>query len=336
MEDSAAGTRLDIFMTQYFWNQAEPYGFSRSRIQRLIAEGHITVNGARARSSTRLRCRDLVELSEVPAGETSLMAEALPLDIIYEDSDCIVINKAPGMVVHPAAGNVTGTLVNALLYHCPTLRGIGTEDRPGVVHRLDKFTSGVMVVAKNQGSLQHLAHQFKNRSVEKEYLALVWGGFDQQSGTINRPIGRHPAQRKKMSSLYTSARARAAMTEWRVLKSFNLKGKAGSGRAISFLRVKLHTGRTHQIRVHLSDLGHPVVGDKVYGRAGLNNSIDMQCASCADIFSRQALHAQSLAFDNPKSGLRLKFEAPLADDMERLLRTLEEQERKSSVRPDRC
>jgi 23S rRNA pseudouridine1911/1915/1917 synthase len=177
--EKASGMRLDVFLAQHLVNEIERYGLTRSRMQKLIKEGVITVNGAPTRSSRRLKPNDSVELGRIPNIQTKLRAEAVPVDIIYEDHDCIVINKAPGMAVHPAAGRVSGTLVNALLHHCPELKEIGVEGRPGIVHRLDKDTSGVMVVAKNHRSLQMLAQQFKDRTVQKEYLALVWGKFQQ-------------------------------------------------------------------------------------------------------------------------------------------------------------
>src|SRR5918995_1533909 len=176
--EKASGMRLDVFLSQRLVKEIERYGLTRSRMQKPI---------------------DSVEVGRIPDVETKLRAEDVLLDIIYEDRDCLVINKAPGMVVHPAAGNVSGTLVNALLHHCPELKGIGVEGRPGIVHRLDKDTSGVMVVAKNHGSLQMLSQQFKDRTVRKEYLALVWGKLERESGIIDRPIGRHRSQRKKMS-----------------------------------------------------------------------------------------------------------------------------------------
>ena len=323
VEEKAAGMRLDVFVTQHFGETMEQHSFSRSRLQRLIAEGHITVNGAMAKSSTRLKTSDLVELCAIPPTETNLTAEAVPLDLVYEDSECVVVNKAPGMVVHPAAGSRNGTLVNALLYHCPNLRGIGGEGRPGIVHRLDKDTSGVMVVAKNHRSLQHLARQFKDRTVQKEYLALVWGKFDEQSGIIDRPIGRHRSQRQKMSSLHAHPRTREAITEWSVEKTFKMRSDATSIRWVTFLRLKPRTGRTHQIRVHLADRGHPLVGDKVYGRRDRSSLVNRGITMLVDIFPRQALHAERLAFDHPKSGLRVEFKVPICDDMARLLMELE-------------
>ncbi|MGH7785041.1 MAG: pseudouridine synthase, partial [Candidatus Binatia bacterium] len=222
VSDKAVGRRLDLFATQQFSDAMERYGFSRSAVQRLISNGYVTLNGASAKPSARLKADDLVELACVFQQRANVAAEPIPLSILYEDEDCIVINKPPGMVVHPAAGNANGTLVNALLYHCPDLVSVGGESRPGIVHRLDKDTSGVMIVAKNEWSLQHLARQFKNRTVRKEYLALVWEKPEGKSGIIDRPVGRHRSQRKKMSSLHTLHKAREAVTEWRVERAFKL------------------------------------------------------------------------------------------------------------------
>lgn len=323
--EKASGMRLDVFLTQHFDKEIERYGLTRSRMQRLIEEGVITVNGAPARSSRRLKPSDSIELGKIPTLETKLAAEALPLDIIYEDGDCMVINKAPGMAVHPAAGSVSGTLVNALLHHCPELRGVGAEGRPGIVHRLDKYTSGVMVVAKNERSLQTLAQQFKDRTVQKEYLALVWGKFESDSGIIDRPIGRHRSQRKKMSSRFTHSRMREALTEWMVEKRLELSVSARSIRWVSLLRLRPKTGRTHQIRVHLAELGYPIIGDKVYGgypKAELRNSTAI---SLLNNFPRQALHAERLEFSHPRTGHRIEFQAALYGDIHELAKELAKQ-----------
>jgi len=323
--EKASGMRLDVFLTQHFDKEIERYGLTRSRMQRLIEQGVIRVNGALARSSRRLKPWDSVELGRIPSVETKLAPEAVPLDIIYEDRDCVVINKAPGMAVHPAAGSVSGTLVNALLHHCPELKGIGAEGRPGIVHRLDKYTSGVMVVAKNDWSLQTLAQQFKNRTVQKEYLALVWGKFASDSGIIDRPIGRHRSQRKKMSSRFTHSKTREALTEWNVEKAFELKANSRTIRWVSLCRLRPKTGRTHQIRVHLAELGYPIIGDKVYGgrpNADLRKNIGL---SLLDNFPRQALHAERLEFSHPTTARRIEFKAALYNDIHELLKELEKQ-----------
>jgi 23S rRNA pseudouridine1911/1915/1917 synthase len=323
--EKASGMRLDVFLTQHFNKEIERYGLTRSRMQRLIEEGVITVNGALAKSSRRLKPTDSVELGRIPAIGTKLTAEAVPLDIIYEDGDCVVINKAPGMTVHPAAGSVSGTLVNALIHHCPVLKGIGDEGRPGIVHRLDKYTSGVMVVAKNDRSLQMLAQQFKDRTVKKEYLALVWGRVESDSGIIDWPIGRHRSQRQKMSSRFTHSRTREAVTEWNVEKRLALRGNVRNTRWVSLVRLRPKTGRTHQIRVHLAERGYPVVGDKVYGAHPKTDFRNSSGILLLDHFPRQALHAERLEFRHPRTGHRNEFKAGLYDDIDELVKELEKQ-----------
>jgi 23S rRNA pseudouridine1911/1915/1917 synthase len=325
VEEKASGMRLDVFLTQYFDKQIDRYGLSRSRMQRLIEDGLITVNGAPAKSSTRLKPSDSVELGTLAPVQTNLAAEDVPLNVVYEDDDCVIINKAPGMTVHPAAGRMSGTLVNALLHHCPELKAIGAEGRPGIVHRLDKDTSGVMVVAKNHRSLQILARQFKDRTVQKQYLAVVWGKFETNSGIIDRPIGRHRSQRKRMSSRFAHFRTREALTEWNVEKRLQLKADARSSSWITLLRLRPRTGRTHQIRVHLADVGYPLIGDKVYGRRSRSDSSQSAAISLLDSFPRQALHAERLEFSHPRTGRRMEFKAALYYDIHQLLKDLEEQ-----------
>ena len=317
-----AGVRLDLFITQHFAHAIEQWGLSRAAVQRMIAAGDITLNGERAKPGVRLRRDDRIEIRSLLRRETGLTPEALPLIILYEDEDCVVINKGPGMVVHPAGGHMRGTLVNALLHHCPNLRGIGGEQRPGIVHRLDKDTSGVMIVAKNDRSFQQLARQFQDRTAHKEYLALVWGKLNAPRGIIDRPIGRHRSDRKKMSSMRALAKTREAVTEWNTERSFNIGVDAKHGIWISLLRLKPKTGRTHLIRVHLAEMGFPLVGDKVYGRkppSGLNKTTE---CGLLDIFPRQALHAQRLGIVHPRSGVPMEFESPLWADMAQLLELL--------------
>jgi 23S rRNA pseudouridine1911/1915/1917 synthase len=278
----SAGERLDRFLAS-----AVP-ALSRSRIQRLITEGHITRNGAATKASVRLRAGDHVVVAEPAPRATETRPEAIALAILHEDADLLVIDKAPGMVVHPAAGNWEGTLVNALLHHCRDLSGIGGERRPGIVHRLDKDTSGCLVVAKNDFAHERLAAQFAGRDVTKIYLALAAGKFARASGTIDAAIARHPVQRKKMTVV---AGGRAARTSWRVLREIG---------AATLVECTLHTGRTHQIRVHLKHLGHPLLGDAVYGkRAG---------------FPRQMLHAWKLGFTHPRTGAAMNFVSPIPHD----------------------
>ncbi|HEX8311282.1 MAG TPA: RluA family pseudouridine synthase, partial [Chthoniobacteraceae bacterium] len=255
------GGRLDQFLATRVTT------LSRSRIQDLIKEGHITVNGLAAKAKARLRSGDAVLLTEPALTPTTNLAQDIALDVLFEDDDLIVLNKPAGLVVHPAAGNWDGTLVNALLHHCKHLSGIGGEERPGIVHRLDKETSGCLVAAKSDLAHQGLSRQFAGREVTKIYLAIAAGSFSLKSGEIDAPIARHPVARKKMAVVETD-RGRAARTSYRVLAEL----AAGT-----LVECTLHTGRTHQIRVHLKHLGHPLVGDELYGkRAG---------------FSRQMLHA---------------------------------------------
>jgi 23S rRNA pseudouridine1911/1915/1917 synthase len=321
----SAGMRLDVFVTRHLLEGAQSSGLSRSGIQRLIAARQVTVNGRPAKPATRLRENDVVLIQDVPAKQGSLAPEPIALDVIYEDGDCIVVNKAPGMVVHPAAGRTGGTLVNAILHRCPDLQGIGGEYRPGIVHRLDKDTSGVMIVAKNAAAFQRLAQQFKDRRVNKEYLALIWGRPKTNCGTINRPIGRHRSDRKRMSSVYSLPRKREAVTEWSVEKCFRHENAAGWS-WVSLLRLKPMTGRTHQIRVHLADLGYPLLGDKIYGRKPVSGAQKSAAGSRLSTVGRHALHAERLRLFHPTTGKLMEFYAPLAKDIVGLLQTLEEQD----------
>jgi len=323
VDPQSAGMRLDLFISRCLSESTKGEALSRSGVQKLIARGQITLNGKQAKSGARLKINDLVTMRAFPSRPTDLMAEPIALNVIHEDEDCIVINKAAGMMVHPAAGRRMGTLVNAILYRCPGLQGIGGESRPGIVHRLDKDTSGVMVVAKSALAFLQLARQFKDRQVKKEYLALVWGQLKSDHGTVNRPIGRHRSDRKRMSSIYALPKRRDAVTDWSVEKCLRNKNGVIGPSWVSLLRLTPRTGRTHQLRVHLADLGHPIIGDKVYGRRRLNKAATNGDASSLDLFSRQALHAERLGIFHPRSGKPMEFYAPLAEDMALLLATLE-------------
>jgi 23S rRNA pseudouridine1911/1915/1917 synthase len=318
IDQTAVGMRLDIFLVERWAKAQAQLGLSRAEIQRLIDEGQITLNGAPAKASARLKVNDRIDIRRLPARETALKAEALPLEILYEDADCLVVNKAAGMVVHAAAGQPSGTLVNALLHHCADLAAIGGERRPGIVHRLDKETSGVMIVAKNMFAFHQLVGQFKNRRVGKEYLAVAWGQIVPDEGRIDRPIGRHRSDRKRMSSLRILNKSRAASTEWRVEERFAwTHGPALF--SLSLVRLWPRTGRTHQLRVHLADMGYPLVGDKIYGRKRTKAIPSHGADPLLDGFPRQALHAEKLAVDHVRSGKRMEFRAPLAADMTQLL-----------------
>lgn len=280
-----ARTRLDLYLAK-----TAPE-FSRSRIQALIRQGHITVNGAARRARDMVRAGDRIALVEPPTEAINVAPEKITLSVLFEDDDLIVINKPAGISVHPGAGRKTGTLVNALLSHCKDLSGIGGKERPGIVHRLDKETSGCLVVAKNDFAHIDLARQFASRTVHKIYLALVAGNLRRASGSIVAPITRHRVHRKKMAIAREGGRM--ARTDFKLLRT---------GREASLLQCRLHSGRTHQIRVHLQHLGYPILGDAVYGgrRAGQ--------------FSRQMLHAWKIGFDHPRGKRRMDFEAPLPED----------------------
>ena len=285
---------------------------SRSAAARLIESGDITVNSLATEKKHTVATGDEVEITLPEPVECEALPEDIPLDVVYEDEDIIVINKPSGMVVHPAPGNYSGTLVNALLYHCRgSLSGIGGVMRPGIVHRIDKDTSGLLVVAKNDFAHAALAEELKHHGIEREYHALVKGGFKEDSGTVDLPIGRHPVDRKKMAVLKNSDTAREAVTHYEVLARFG---------NISYLKLLLETGRTHQIRVHMSCLGHPLLGDEVYGQSKI--PFEKRYAS---LLSGQALHAKRLTLTHPRTKERMSFECPLPDDFSRLLTALEKE-----------
>lgn len=289
------GERLDVFVARKLPE------LTRSRVRRLIDNGLVTIDGRLpAKAGVALEPGRRVVVTLPPPERTDLTPEPIPLHIVYEDDDLLVVDKPPGLAVHPSPGHPSHTLVNAVLAHCPDLSAIAGEGRPGIVHRLDKDTSGLIIVAKNDAAHLSLARQLKERRVEKTYLALVQGRVEPREGVIDAPIGRHPAQRKKMAVV---ERGRAARTRYRVLREVD---------GYSLLELGPETGRTHQIRVHLASIGHPVAGDALYGRGGPPS------------LRRQFLHAQRLAFQHPRSGGRLELEAPLAQDLARVLDELEE------------
>jgi len=301
----SAGARLDVFLTSVLG------GHSRSNIQRLIKEGFVHVDGraAKANQSMKMGQTVVVELPEPIDPEPQ--AEVLPLPIVYQDADLIVVDKPAGMVVHPAAGHSSGTLVNALLHHVSDLSGIGGEKRPGIVHRLDRGTSGLMVVAKNDAAHEELSRQFHDREVEKEYIALVWGEV-QAGRRIDAPIGRDPVNRKKMSA--KARRSREAVT--RIVKTEKF------GVVLTLAHIAIYTGRTHQIRVHLSAIGHPIVGDSLYG--GVHRRVPGDLRAVRHL-SRPFLHAARLVFTHPTENRRMEFTSPLPDDLQRVLDELTEQ-----------
>lgn len=289
-----AGKRLDVWLTEKLT------GLSRTRIQHLLEEGLILVDGKPAKANHKVRPGQRIWGEIPPPKSLSAQPEPLPLDIIYEDEDLIVVNKPQGMVVHPAPGNETGTLVNALLYHCGDLSGIGGALRPGIVHRLDKDTSGLLVAAKNDFAHRSLAAQIKARKVKRVYLALVYGEIKEPAGKIEAPIGRHPVDRQRMAVTFRNSRP--AITYYHVLKRFT---------GFTLLEVHLETGRTHQIRVHMAYLGHPVVGDVLYGPKKQAFEVP-----------GQLLHAGKLGFYHPRTGDYLEFTAPLPPTFIRVLEFL--------------
>lgn len=294
----APGERLDKVLVNRLPD------LSRTQIQRLLKEGQILVNGRSAKANLRLVGGEEVVISLPEAEESEIIPEPIPLDIRYEDENMLIINKPAGMVVHPAPGHSSGTLVNAVLYHCPNLPGIGGEKRPGIVHRLDKNTSGLITVAKNELALRHLQAQFKERSVGKAYLALVDGQVQPATALIDAPIGRDPRQRKKMAVIPIggSARTRPAQTQYETITSYDDH---------TLLRCELFTGRTHQIRVHLAYIGFPIVGDKVYGRRKQSFQI-----------GRHFLHAAELRLKRPSDNETITFTAELPSELEYILHQL--------------
>ena len=300
--DESDGTRLDVFLTSVLPHH------SRSQVQRLIKEGHVLVAGREAKANQLVKTGQPIAVDVPEPVDPVPQPEALPLPILYQDADLIVVDKPAGMVVHPAAGHDSGTLVNALLHHVDDLSGIGGEKRPGIVHRLDRGTSGLMVVAKNDRAHEELSRQFREREVEKEYIALTWGEV-MAGRRIDTAIGRDPANRKKMSSEPARIRrSREAVTR--------IVGAEHFGRVLTLAQVAIHTGRTHQIRVHLSAIGHPIVGDPLYGGVHRRVPGDIRAVTHLD---RPFLHAARLAFAHPTDKRRMEFESELPDDLQRVL-----------------
>ncbi len=301
---SDAGKRLDVFV-------AESADVSRTAASRLIEDGLVTVGGIVLPKRYAVREKDEVEIDEPSLFPmTDVTPENISLDIVYEDADIVVINKPSGMVVHPAPGNMTGTLVHALLWHCGnSLSGIGGVLRPGIVHRIDKDTSGLLVVAKNDKAHAALAAQLSGHHIEREYHALVTGHLNEQDGTVDAPIGRHPVDRKKMAVISDGIHAsRPAITHYHVLEE---------EKGASYVRLLLETGRTHQIRVHMAYLGHPLLGDTTYG--GGKTPFEKRHASLLD---GQMLHAKRLSFTHPTTGEPVSFTCPLPDNFEKMLALL--------------
>ena len=292
-----SGERIDALLAR------SVEGLSRSAAQRLAEEGLVTLCGAPVRKNYKCSAGEEFMLTLPPPEDTALCPQNIPLDVVYEDGDLIVVNKPRGMVVHPAAGHPNGTLVNALLYHCGTsLSGIGGELRPGIVHRIDKDTSGLIIIAKNDFAHLGLSAQLADRSLSREYEALVRGRLRHDSGTVDRPIGRHPADRKRMA--VTEKNSRPAVTHWQVIARYT---------GYTHVRCALETGRTHQIRVHMASIGHPLLGDFTYGSPSPEKGLEGQC-----------LHARALKFIHPRTGERIRLETELPEYFQSVLRRLGE------------
>ncbi len=299
----AAGQRLDAFLA------AQLPGQSRSSLQRLITEGQVLVQGAKPRPSFKVEAGQQVLVTVPPPVPTTPLAEAIPLTVVYEDHDLIVIDKPAGMTVHPGAGVDSGTLVNALLAHCCDLSGVGGELRPGIVHRLDKGTSGLLVAAKHDIAHRGLTEQFAAHSIKRLYWALIYGSPAEDTGKISGIIGRHPTERLRLSGM--ARHGKPAVTNWRVLERFG---------AASLVQLRLETGRTHQIRVHLSEAGMPLLGDPLYPDGGrFNNLKDTKLKGMIAHLGRQALHARVLGFVHPVSGQYLEFQSEPPQDFQGLL-----------------
>lgn len=315
--DEGAAGRIDAWLAGELGD-----AYSRSRIKALIKEGAVTVNGVAMVDPHRaVKPGDSVAIAVPEPEDPAPRGEAIPLDILYEDDDLIVVVKPAGLVVHPAAGNWTGTLVNALIHHCgDSLSGIGGVKRPGIVHRLDKDTSGVMVVAKNDIAHRGLADQFADHGrtgeLERAYQAAVWGIPERVSGTIDAPLGRAADRVRRAVKKTLDGDARHAVTHYKVAERY--------AEAASLVECRLETGRTHQIRVHMAHIGHPLLGDRAYGSAmrTKSNRLPAEVKAVVDAFPRQALHAWLLQFAHPVSGERLRFEAPLPEDMQDMLAAL--------------
>ena len=286
-----SGLRIDVFVSS-------AADVSRSRAAALAEDGAVKINGNPVSKNAKLKSGDKVEITVPDPCEYAVSAEDIPLDIVYEDNDLLVVNKPKGMVVHPAAGNFTGTLVNALMYHCgDSLSGINGVMRPGIVHRIDKNTSGLLMVAKNDFAHNSLAEQIKEHSFTREYAAIVYGNIKQDSGTVNAPIDRHPVKRKQMA---VRVGGREAVTHYEVVEQLD---------GFTYLKLKLETGRTHQIRVHTAFIGHPVAGDDVYGPKKVITELGGQC-----------LHAKKVGFVHPRTGEYIEFESDLPDYFEMFLK----------------
>ncbi len=302
-----SGERLDVFISSHFSD------ITRSQAKRLIEEGQVMVDGKAAKPSHEVKQGEGIVVNVLPPVQPSAAPQQIPLDILFEDSDIIVVNKPAGLVVHPAAGHPDGTLVNALLAHCRDLSGVGGELKAGIVHRLDVGTSGTIIAAKNDAAHVALQKQFQARTTEKIYCALVLGSMDGDKGFFDSALGRHRIERKRISS--NTRKGREALTEWRAMERF--------GTQLTWVEITLKTGRTHQIRAHFAEAGHALAGDPLYGgEHKLKRILDPNMRMVVARLDRPALHSWKLSIDHPRTGERMQFIAPLPDDIEKLLREL--------------
>ena len=298
LQADVSGLRLDVFLAEHLPE------LTRSAVQRLLEQGLVTRGGVPLKKNAKTEAGAVYELTLPALRETELVPQDIPLDVVYEDADVLVVNKPKGLVVHPAAGHEDGTLVNALLHHCGgSLSGINGEQRPGIVHRIDMDTSGLLIVAKNDFAHQHLSAQLQDHTLRRTYECIVRGGFREDSGTVNAPIGRHPADRKRMA--VTEKNSRPAVTHWEVIARYG---------AYTHLRCRLETGRTHQIRVHMAYLGHPIAGDPLYGVKKPELGLTSQC-----------LHARALTFVHPRTGEELTLTCELPQEFQHALDILSRQ-----------
>lgn len=298
LQAEQTGQRVDLFLSQ-----AVPE-LTRSAVQRLLEQGLVTCNGKPVKKNAKTTAGEVYALTIPAAKPVEIVAQDIPLDVVYEDADVLVVNKPKGLVVHPAAGHEDGTLVNALLHHCgDSLSGINGEQRPGIVHRIDMDTSGLLIVAKNDFAHQHLSAQLQDHTLRRTYECIVRGGFREDSGTVNAPIGRHPADRKRMA--VTEKNSRPAVTHWEVIARYG---------AYTHLRCRLETGRTHQIRVHMAYIGHPIAGDPLYGVKKPELGLTSQC-----------LHARALTFVHPRTGEELTLTCELPHEFQHALDILSHQ-----------
>jgi 23S rRNA pseudouridine1911/1915/1917 synthase len=302
-------TRIDVYLTHQIQNA------TRSKVRSAIDAGSVLVNGKRIKASHAIAPGEVIEITLPHPPRPDAKAEDILLDVVFEDDQLLIVNKSAGMVTHPAYGNYTGTLVNALLHHCNSLSMVNTETRPGIVHRLDKDTTGLMVVAKNDVAHHFLAKQFSSRTISREYWAIVWGKFRETKGTIEASLGRSKKDRKKVS---VTAGGKHAVTDYEVLQEFDF---------LSLIRLKLRTGRTHQIRVHLAHVGHPVFGDPTYGGrshtwGGLDGKKALQAQNLLKLIARQALHAKTIGFVHPSTKESVQFDSDLPADMRDILSRL--------------